>query len=1263
MIAPALAAGALSAAPAPAARAASRPAAARAAAGRAAALPARLSAAQAAARAKATGQAVVASALTTPTSVTKVSPNGLDTLTQTLKPVRAWRGGAWHALDARLHVNPDRTVSPAVTTGGIELSGGGRSPLAVLTSAGRKMSLFWPGQLPVPTLSGATASYANVLPGVNLAVTVSPQGGFSDVLIIRNAAAAANRSLTALRLTAAAPGLHITKNAAGNLTVATGPRAEPVFTTPAPTMWDSAAPRDGTRTVRGPDGTLLAEPSGALAYSSATGPGVGAATFRVPVSLSGHTITVRPARAGLTGRGIKYPVYIDPDFISDPVSGKVSDWTQVDSGFPSQSYLNETSDLQVGECDNSAGGCDGLGVARSFVRMPISSELTTSTSVNSADLSMDDVWSDSCTAEPVQLWTTGGLTTSTDWSSQPAWDKELASKSFAFGFSSGCGSFKNDVTWDVTSTVQADAGTKDGQTFGLRAGSETTTADWKQFASGTGNVTLSTSFHSVPTKPASLTNSPAGACTTSSTSPVTIGNDDVTLSATVGDTDDGNGDASLSTAFVLKNQPSGSTAYSTSVSSGNVAGGTTASVTIPRATMQGLNASGSTTPFTYSWTAVTKDAGSPVLTSPTSQTCYFTYNPAAPASPGVTLSPASATGPIGSTVSATFTQPTGCGASSDPCPSSYTYQIGVAAPVTVAPDNSPATGDWTGNITLTQFGPDQLAVYGTAAGGNIGSSTSQELTGTSPATPFADGYFTGGSFPSLLSMGTGKDPSLWLSAGTGNGTLAPAIDIGSMGTAINPGTDGPADWAGAQVLHGNLTGRGLQDVMAYYPAAGDGVIIAGSGAASPLTPVGLNAFSLQAGSLTDPTFASPSDSPVTLVAAGNASELCASFDDLIGVVGDATSGYELDLFTTGSPVGFDQPGGYAFDQVLSATAPDGTSDWQNYALATAQPADSSDQTGCATGTGTDPDNVSLFALDKATGALYISQNPNVNASQSQAPATATPVGSGNWTKLSVPWGSAAPSLVSADVNHGGSTELWTLASGTATPYTLSGATLSKEGSGAAVATPAHDWALNDGGGQPGVTTATDSTTGQAASLTGTYSWLDDDFFGTVLGLDGSTSYLTPPTGIVSGADPALSLWFRTGSGGVLASLQSSALSSAATTTGSYDPVMYVGTDGKLRALWYQGASGSLVTSKSLVNDDQWHHAVLSTSGTTQTLTIDGVTQGTATGTVSVSSMPDFDIGAGYIGGHWPDEPHSSSTSGTGFRTYFAGAIADVTYSQ
>lgn len=153
--------------------------------------------------------------------------------------------------------------------------------------------------------------------------------------------------------------------------------------------------------------------------------------------------------------------------------------------------------------------------------------------------------------------------------------------------------------------------------------------------------------------------------------------------------------------------------------------------------------------------------------------------------------------------------------------------------------------------------------------------------------------------------------------------------------------------------------------------------------------------------------------------------------------------------------------------------------------------------------------------------------------------------------------------------------------------------------------------------------------------------------------------------------PTIFLYFKTsiasGSDGVLVSLQASALPSPsspnATTTSGFDPVLCVGTDGKLRGLWYQGSSSSLITSESAVTDGLWHHVVLSTGGTTQTMTIDGVSKGTASGTVSVSNLPNLAVGGGYICCHWPDETHSSSSGTTATFTYFAGDVADVTNSQ
>jgi len=1200
-----------------------------------------LTAGQAQTQALASGQPVTASALTTPTSTTTANPDGSFSFTETADPVRAWRNGAWADLDPTLHANPDGTISPAVTTGGLVLSGGGSGPLAVMTADARRLALTWPTTLPAPTLSGATATYPSVLPGVDLIVTASAQGGFSEVLVVHTAAAAANPALASLKLSIATSGLSVTTDSNGDLSAAPGPSAPAMFTAPAPLMWDSAAPPAAMATTTSSGGTTVADGSGQPAYSSATAPGADAHTADVPVTVSGKTITLTPPASALTGASTVYPVYIDPTWYK--VTTDISAWTQVDSAWPTQSYWKESDNLQVGLCDFA--GCNTTFKARSFIRMAMPS-LPTDAQVNAAYLYMTNHWAPSCTPTAAQLWTTGGISSSTTWNNQPSWQSEVQQKYFAYGYDSSCPWQSEDVTWDVSSVMQNDvANGATSQTFGIRAASESDDSQWKQFRHGTGNTQLTIHYNDPPGKPVKRSTDPGGACQYSASDAPVIGNDDVTLSAAVGDPDT---DA-LTTRFVVLNSD-GSTAYdsaaqtpSQSVPTGS-GKSATAYLPLSRTVIKSWHPTdGATKEYTYHWYAISTDVNQ--LSSPQpADDCYFTYNPQGPSAPGVSL-PAGDTGVLGQPLTATFTPPPGCSPTTQPCPVTYTYQLGAAPPVTVQADG---TNSWTGTITPTQLGPIQLTVYGTASGGNPGEAATLTLTGTPPATPYPDGYFTGGSYPDVLSVGSGAKPSLWLSPGTGNGTVGARIDIGSLGTAISPGADGPADWAGATVLHGDFTGDDVQDVMAYYPASGNAVVIGGNGNAASLTPDTEHTSTIGADLMQSLV---NGDDPTQLTAAGNASELATGTDDLIGITGDPTNGYELDLYTNGLCTGCATPGGYTWNTTLSTQAPDGTADWNNYTLATAQPGNN----GAAT---------VLFALDTATGALYESTNPTQSA-------TAV-IGSGNWTQLSVPWGASPPALLSADINQAGATELWTKASSTLTPYTLNTATstLSKETTGSSAAGPADDWPLTDGSPlaqTSSATTATDSITGSTATLNGGATWADNDYFSTDLTLDGQTGYVTPPPATLPASDttPSISVWFQTtAADGVLVSLQNQALSAGSTYTGSYYPVLYIGTDGKLHAEWPNGTT-TPITSTVIVNDGLWHHAVLTATTGSQSLYLDGQLQGTLSGTVNLTSANpgNLTLGAGYTGGNWPDEPHYQQNGNTGYADYFHGQIADITITQ
>lgn len=59
-------------------------------------------------------------------------------------------------------------LAPAAVPGDrVEFSGGGTGPLAVIGEGRTSLSLSWPGRVPVPSVSGSSAVYGDILPGVN----------------------------------------------------------------------------------------------------------------------------------------------------------------------------------------------------------------------------------------------------------------------------------------------------------------------------------------------------------------------------------------------------------------------------------------------------------------------------------------------------------------------------------------------------------------------------------------------------------------------------------------------------------------------------------------------------------------------------------------------------------------------------------------------------------------------------------------------------------------------------------------------------------------------------------------------------------------------------------------------------------------------------------------------------------------------------------------------------------------------------------------
>ncbi len=125
------------------------------------------------------------------------------------------------------------------------------------------------------------------------------------------------------------------------------------------------------------------------------------------------------------------------------------------------------------------------------------SSRTENTHIISAMLNTNEVYSYSCTASDVKLYTTGAFTSSTSWNTRPTLSSLSDTETVAYGYNSSCPA--HTVGFDSTAAVQraANAGSA-SISFALVAGSETDIHGWKKFASG---VDLIIHYQSYPLVP------------------------------------------------------------------------------------------------------------------------------------------------------------------------------------------------------------------------------------------------------------------------------------------------------------------------------------------------------------------------------------------------------------------------------------------------------------------------------------------------------------------------------------------------------------------------------------------------------------------------------------------------------------------------------------------------------------------------------------------------------------------------------------------
>nr|WP_308050354.1 LamG-like jellyroll fold domain-containing protein [Streptomyces sp. TRM72054] len=142
-----------------------------------------------------------------------------------------------------------------------------------------------------------------------------------------------------------------------------------------------------------------------------------------------------------------------------------------------------------------------------------------------------------------------------------------------------------------------------------------------------------------------------------------------------------------------------------------------------------------------------------------------------------------------------------------------------------------------------------------------------------------------------------------------------------------------------------------------------------------------------------------------------------------------------------------------------------------------------------------------------------------------------------------------------------------------------------------------------------------------------------------------------PGSILAGAtDLSAEMWFRTTSpSAVLLGFQDKPIGQTPT---SWRPVLNIDGSGKLRGEFFRsGSTATPIVSAQTVTDGAWHHVVLSGSGTTQTLYLDGVKVGSLVGAIVDQARPYAYIGGGYTSAGW-----NGLSSGT---YYLNGQVDEV----
>ncbi|KWV31093.1 FG-GAP-like repeat-containing protein [Micromonospora rifamycinica] len=705
-----------------------------------------------------TGDEVLVDTATTATSLTWALPDGRLRTTVHATPQRARAAdGRWTRIDTtltragkaagRLDVRPVNVPTPVrFSGGGTETGGsGGRSRseggsatsvLAELEADGHTITYTWPGPLPEPVLDGPRALYSEVLPGVDLLVVAREAGGFGQLLIVKNNAAATLQAVDALSYgLSSATAVFQHDPETGGVRALDPTDGREVASVPSPFAWDSAG-QDAEDPQAVPR-TAVDTPADVLRLSGLSGSEPGARQAPIRTRLDGDgtgetRLHLDAAGTGLlTDPTVAFPVFIDPTLISGTLA-----WATVYSQHPKTNTWNGTN-FNSGTSDARVGYEQQTPLrTRSFWRMQYRTDMS-GAAISSASFKVLNNHSWSCTSREMQLWLTGAISSGTTWNSQPSWQTLQQKKSFAYGYGSNCAD--DYVSFDVRNAAQqgADNGLAN-LTFGMQATSESDTLTWRKFKATSAELTVV--YNRPPGTPTNVTSSPGGNCVPGPGGGVTVARSNLVLSATAADPD-GN-----LKSLRFRFWKTGTTVPAGTLVTPNSAG--RATLTVPASTLEDT--------AVYSWNVRAEDtSGTTSAYFPTgAEPCRLTIDASAPPAPDVSSDVFKEATDDGATWATVKFGQTGKIKFSAAGAARFTYSFGGVGSLSVTATNGVAEVP---DLKPRHAGPNTLQVYAHDTAGNRSEPTN--YTFFLPPSDQADGPGdTGGdSIPDLLAITIGGE--------------------------------------------------------------------------------------------------------------------------------------------------------------------------------------------------------------------------------------------------------------------------------------------------------------------------------------------------------------------------------------------------------------------------------------------------------------------------------------------------------------------------